>query len=125
MLRDAEIDLVRAARHGDPFAVLGPHDGDDGRRWLRAFLPGATRVEVLARADDAPHGELALRHADGFFEGALALAPDAYRLRAHWCDRSVSGLEAPSRFPPLLGETDAWLLSEGTHLRPFEVMGAL
>jgi hypothetical protein len=30
----------------------------------------------------------------------------------------------PYRFLPVLGELDAWLLAEGTHLRPFEVLGA-
>jgi len=125
MLRDADIDLIRAARHGDPFAVLGPHADAEGRLWLRAFLPGATRVEVLARADNAPRGDLSLRHADGFFEGPLDLAGDAYRLRAHWGDGSASVLEDPYRFPPVLGETDAWLLREGTHLRPYEALGAI
>src|SRR5450830_459337 len=28
------------------------------------------------------------------------------------------------RSPPVLGEMDVWLLSEGTHLRPYEVLGA-
>ncbi len=28
------------------------------------------------------------------------------------------------RFDPLLGETDVWLLAEGTHQRPFECLGA-
>jgi 1,4-alpha-glucan branching enzyme len=125
MLQDAAIDLIRAGRHGDPFSVLGPHAGDDGGLWVRAFLPGAARVELLARADDAVHGELAPRHADGFFEGPLTLARDAYRLRAHWSDGGSSVFEDPYRFPPVLGETDTWLLSEGTHLRPYEVMGAI
>ena len=124
MLRDAEIDLIRAARHGDPFSVLGPHAGDDGRVRLRVFLPGATRVEVLARAGDAAHDELTPRHADGFFEGLLTLAVDGYKLRAHWGDGGTSVLEDPYRFPPVLGDTDTWLLAEGTHLRPYEVLGA-
>ena len=38
--------------HGNPFAVLGPHDTSDGRI-IRAFLPGATKVEVLRRTDGA------------------------------------------------------------------------
>ncbi len=31
---------------------------------------------------------------------------------------------APPRLGPLLSELDAWLLMEGTHLRPYEVLGA-
>src|SRR5438094_2379776 len=33
-------------------------------------------------------------------------------------------MEAPYRFPPILGEIDVWLLSEGTHHRPYEKLGA-
>jgi len=125
MINDADIDALRAARHGDPFAVLGPHVDADGRAWLRAFLPWAARAEVVARADGQVRGELALRHAEGFFEGPLTVAPDAYRLRAHRHDGSTVDVEDPYRFPPVLGETDTWLLSEGTHLRPYEVLGAI
>jgi 1,4-alpha-glucan branching enzyme len=33
-------------------------------------------------------------------------------------------MEDPYRFAPLLGELDVWLLSEGTHERPYERLGA-
>ena len=33
-------------------------------------------------------------------------------------------LEDPYRFPLVLQEMDLWLLAEGTHLRPFECLGA-
>ena len=36
MLCAAEIDRIRDATHGDPFAVLGPHTdarGETGTRW--------------------------------------------------------------------------------------------
>jgi 1,4-alpha-glucan branching enzyme len=47
-----------------------------------------------------------------------------YRLRATWPDGQHTDFDDPYRFGPLLGEMDAWLLAEGTHLRPFEVLGA-
>ena len=42
------IDALVAGRHGDPFAVLGIHEDEHGVH-VRAFLPGAERVEVVAR----------------------------------------------------------------------------
>ncbi|MDD0241739.1 hypothetical protein PSY52_23140, partial [Shigella flexneri] len=33
-------------------------------------------------------------------------------------------IDDPYRFGPLIQEMDAWLLSEGTHLRPYETLGA-
>ena len=124
MLADADIELIRTARHGDPFAVLGPHADRDGRVWLRAFLPDAAEVDVIGATDVAVRGRLARRHADGFFEGPLEPPADAYRLRVQWAGGATSIVDDPYRFPPVLGDLDVWLLGEGTHLRPFEVMGA-
>ena len=121
----AVIDAIRHASHGDPFAVLGVHADAQGRRWLRAFLPGAAQVE--ARSADAAQtlSSLALRHGDGFFEGAFpAGAADDYRLHVQWHDGNRSVLDDPYRFPPVLGDMDVWLMGEGTHLRPYEVLGA-
>jgi 1,4-alpha-glucan branching enzyme len=49
---------------------------------------------------------------------------DAYQLDVQWASGLSSTLEDPYRFPVVLGEMDVWLLGEGTHLRPFEVLGA-
>jgi 1,4-alpha-glucan branching enzyme len=130
MIDDTDLALLLAARHADPFAVLGPHQGGDGRTWVRAFLPGAREVAVLDAADGTLLGPLQRRHADGLFEAALgagaaaAGAATAYRLRITWRDGAHQVIDDPYRFGPLLGEMDAWLLAEGTHLRPFEVLGA-
>ncbi len=110
-----------AGRHGDPFAVLGPHRQDDGSATVCAFVPGATAVQVVAGARAWP---LALQHAGGVFEGPVP-APAHYQLRVRWPDGAESLIEDPYRFGPVLGEVDAWLLGEGSHLRPYEIMGAL
>ncbi|MEF7613468.1 1,4-alpha-glucan branching protein GlgB [Aquincola sp. MAHUQ-54] len=127
MLPDHEIERLRSGRHADPFAVLGRHDDGSGaasRVWLRAWLPGAQAVAVLDAATGQPVGVLAPRHPDGFFEAPFASAPADYRWQVRWQDGGESVVDDPYRFPPLLGETDVWLLAEGTHLRPFEVLGA-
>ena len=110
----AELRRICEGRHGDPFAVLGPHDG-----WLRVFRPGAASVAI--------DGGAALQrvHDDGYFEGPLPeAARGTYRLRVRWDSGLESVLDDPYRHGPLLGEIDAWLLAEGTHLRPAEVLGA-
>ena len=122
---DPEIELVRQARHPDPFSVLGVHPDAQGQLWLRVMLPGAEQVAVL----DAHSGELLATldriHADGYFEGRLPgdHVPE-YRLQVRWHDASSVLLDDPYRFPPVLGDMDAWLLGEGSHLRPYEVLGA-
>ncbi len=125
MLQDSEIDALRHAAHGDPFAALGVHADADGRFWLRALLPGAAQVAVLDARNGELIGTLARRHADGFFEGPLTTSERPnYRLQVRWADGHSAIVDDPYRFPPVLGELDLWLLGEGSHLRPFEVLGA-
>ncbi|MFN8936109.1 MAG: 1,4-alpha-glucan branching protein GlgB [Pseudomonadota bacterium] len=114
-------------RHGDPFAVLGPHGAFGARGALRAFLPGAAEVQArtLPAAGARRAGRATPLHCvdpAGLFEGPRPSRP--YRLEVTWADGNRSTLDDPYRFGPVLGELDVWLLSEGTHLRPFEVLGA-
>ena len=108
MIDDGTIEQIRFANHGDPFAILGLHTDPDGRRWLRAFLPGAVNVD--ARAADGETvllSHLDVRHEDGFFEGAVGDGfPDDYRLGVRWRDGNWSVLDDPYRYPPVLGEMD-------------------
>jgi 1,4-alpha-glucan branching enzyme len=125
MLHRHDIELIRTASHGDPFSVLGPHALDDARVSIRAFLPGALQVQVLDAVTSQRLGNLTKRHADGFFEHVFAFPAFApYRLQVQWADDQKALLEDPYRFGPVLGDTDIWLLGEGKHLRPYEVLGA-
>ncbi len=137
MLSDQDVESIRSGRHGDPFAVLGPHADARGGTTLTVFQPGASAVQAIDAGNGAVLAQLTLRHADGVYTGVLpaaAAAPKspnapksmpAYRLRVTWTDGQQSEVEDPYRFPPLLGELDAWLLGEGSHLRPFEILGAI
>ena len=48
------IHALVSGEHGDPFAVLGPHDSTDANLTVRAFLPGAGGVAVVT--DSAASG---------------------------------------------------------------------
>jgi 1,4-alpha-glucan branching enzyme len=122
MLSPEVIEALRLGRHGDPYAVLGPHTGVDGSTWVTAFLPGATAVQAVAGARAWPLDPV---HADGIFSGTTALAAANYQLRVRWHDATKSLIEDPYRFGMVLGDMDVWLLGEGSHLRPYEVLGAL
>ncbi len=102
------IDAIVHGRHGDPFAILGPHHGT-----VRAFIPGALSMSVVDSATGLPAGELTRLHPDGFFAGAVTTT-GSYRLRvgegaAAW------ETEDPYSFPPILGDMDIYLLAEGRH----------
>lgn len=123
MLHHHTIQMICHATHGDPFSVLGPHAATAGQTSVRCFLPNATQVTVV-NEQNHKLGQLKER-SSGFFEGKVKFeATDAYRLQVQWADGQQSTLDDPYRFPLVLGDMDIWLLGEGTHLRPFEVLGA-
>ncbi len=109
------------ATHGDPFAVLGPHETDAGAI-VRAFLPGALGVDVLARADRTPLGRLEAHDDFGLFEGPVRRA-DPYLLRIAW-PGGVQETEDPYAFGLLLGDIDLHLFNEGRHFGLGETFGA-
>ncbi|CAA7619288.1 1,4-alpha-glucan branching protein GlgB [Magnetospirillum sp. SS-4] len=114
-----DAEALAHGRHGDPFAVLGPHRAKGGAI-IRAIQPQARRVSVLVAA-----GEVDMKrvHDDGLFAVRLAKA-EPYRLVVEHHDGQVFEIDDPYRFPPLLGDLDVHLLAEGTHLRTFEKLGA-
>ncbi|TPE50773.1 1,4-alpha-glucan branching protein GlgB [Amaricoccus solimangrovi] len=121
-LPPGEIEAVVEGRHGDPFAVLGPHR--TGRRvFARAFVEGAETLEA-STLDGEPAGTLERVHPAGYFEGFLTIPdrqPLRYRARNAGGEWSVTD---PYSFGPVLGPMDDYYIREGSHLRLFDKMGA-
>ena len=126
MLTADAIAAILGARHSDPFAVLGLHTDADNRLRLSAFLPGASEVVAIDSATGKKVVTLEAINPEGFFEAPVPRRKHrfAYRWSIRWQDGSSSIQEDPYRFPSIIGETDAWLFAEGTHLRPYEMLGA-
>ncbi len=110
-----------AARHGDPFSLLGPHLVAGGTV-VRAFLPHADDVELVGRASGLSLGRMARIHAGGLWS-ALVSTDEPYLLRIH-AGSSVTETEDPYSFGFVLGELDLHLLAEGRHLDFARVMGS-
>ena len=123
MLRNRDIEMICNGTYGDPFAVLGPHETKIGQTSVRCFLPGAQSVSVID-THGAPLGLLKHR-TGGFFEGRIKMPRSTpYLLQVEWGSGISSTLNDPYRFAAILSDLDVWLLGEGTHLRPCEVLGA-
>ena len=120
MLTTDQTEALIQGRHGDPFAVLGPHTGPDGAPWVTVWLPGAAAVVVVA----GPHAwPLPCVAGAGVFSGPTQVQGH-YQLRVRWSGGHETLQEDPYRFGTVLGEMDVWLLGEGSHLRPYEILGA-
>ena len=64
-----DIEALVRAEHPDPFSILGPHDDEQGGQFIRAFLPEALSVQVLARDGGEPLGNLDATQVPGLFVG--------------------------------------------------------
>ncbi len=122
---DGAIASIVRGDHGDPFAILGMHAEPSGELAVRAFLPQASRVEVIDASSGRSVAELTAVDSAGFFAGTIADRVERfpYRLRLT-IGNSTNEIEDPYRFGPVLGDVDTYLMAEGTHRRLYERLGA-
>jgi 1,4-alpha-glucan branching enzyme len=99
----AQAYLIAEGRHPDPFAYLGPHDGQ-----VRIFQPAATRVDIL-RGDQAV-AMMPLGDTDVF----AGKGTSPYRLRIYYGE-AVYETEDSYSFGPFLTDFDLHLFSQGAH----------
>ncbi|EJL02739.1 MULTISPECIES: 1,4-alpha-glucan branching protein GlgB [Pseudomonas] len=117
-----DIDALVRAEHQDPFSILGPHGDGAGGQFIRAYLPGALSVHVLARDGGEELGELQPTETPGLFVGHFDRS-QAYLLRTRWAGGEQVA-EDPYSFGPLLGEMDLYLFAEGNHRDLSSCLGA-
>ena len=115
------VESLLAARHGDPFSLLGPHRVAGGIV-VRAFLPRADVVELVGRVSGLSLGHMTRIHEAGLW-GALLPGDEQYLLRIR-AGATVTETEDPYSFGFVLGELDLHLLAEGRHLDFAHAMGS-
>jgi 1,4-alpha-glucan branching enzyme len=108
---------LEAGRCGDPFSLLGLHNGR-----LLVLAPGARGVEAVAAHDGEPLATLQALGTGGLFVAEFAHAV-AYRLRISW-GGVIQETEDPYSFGLLLGELDLHLINEGRHRDLARCLGA-
>jgi 1,4-alpha-glucan branching enzyme len=132
MLTEAQVLSLVQARQADPFSLLGLHADAQGALWIRALLPRAT--EVLLHESENGGGavkgrkvvSLERRHPDGLWEAAVPRRRQRfdYRLQIRWEDGSSGRYADAYAYGPQLGDADLHYFGEGSHLRPFTMLGA-
>jgi 1,4-alpha-glucan branching enzyme len=121
-LDDGALRAIVEGRHGDPFAVLGPHETPRHGRVVRAFLPNAAGAR-LTTPDRTPVADF-VHVEDGLWVAAARDTTGRYLLRVDW-HGWIQETEDPYAFPLLLGEMDIHLLAEGQHRRMADALGAV
>ena len=118
------INQIISGHYADPFSLLGMHSVAAGLE-VRALLPDADQVWVIDVEKGKQVAELRRYDDRGFFVGLIPRRKNAfrYKLEVRWGE-NLHVIDDPYRFGTLLQELDIWLLAEGTHLRPYEKLGA-
>jgi 1,4-alpha-glucan branching enzyme len=121
---DPGLAALSSGQHRDPFSLLGPHPSTSGSVVIRALRPDAARIDVRLVANGAVEPMTRLND-DGLFEAVVAgpETPD-YRLEVTFRSGHSLGFDDPYRYGRVLTDFDLYLLSEGTHHRAFEKLGA-
>jgi len=118
------IEQLINGHYADPFSLLGLHITEQGLQ-IRALLPGAWQVSLVDSQNGQSLVQLNCEDDRGFFVATVPQRHEffRYQLAVTW-PGGQQLIEDPYRFGLLLQELDSWLLAEGTHLRPFERLGA-
>jgi 1,4-alpha-glucan branching enzyme len=119
-----EMEAITGGYHGDPFGLLGPHmvERDGKKEWeVRAFLPQAAEAAVILGGTAIAMDRT---YPGGLFTASIDGEPHAYKLRITDRQGTVSEIEDPYRFPPVLSDFDLHLHSEGTNYEGYNSFGA-
>jgi 1,4-alpha-glucan branching enzyme len=113
---------LAAARHADPFSILGPHLTDGGLT-IRAFHPSRQAIDVIHAQGTTPMTRV---DESGVFEAVFRGAGAAfdYRLRLRDAGGHAAEIDDPYRFGRVITEYDLYLFAQGKHTRIYERLGA-
>ena len=120
---DGAFDAIVQGRHGDAFAVLGPHEDNSGFQ-ITAWLPQAKSAALLigGASIDARRVEMARVHDSGMFRAISPTREYQLEIRLYTGDTQV--IDDPYRFPPLLTPFELHLHGEGTNYESYRTLGA-
>lgn len=118
------INQIISGHYADPFSVLGMHQTAQGLQ-VCALLPDAKEVWLVDSKTGRHLAQFTCEDPRGFFIAKLPRRKNLFRyqLAVTWPE-STQLIDDPYRFGTLLQDIDTWLLAEGTHLRPYERLGA-
>jgi 1,4-alpha-glucan branching enzyme len=128
ILSPAELETLVQVEHRSPHEILGMHPlGDGSGIVVRAFVPGAERVEVVpVHEPTMPGFTLERLHPAGVFEGFSRKARRVYAYDLAVTDSSGRRVQQrdPYSFLPTVGKSDLYLFGQGDERRIYDKLGA-
>lgn len=117
------IEAIATARHGDPFAVLGPHRLPSGEWEVRSMLPHASRAVLVSRDGRRRLAPMFRIHPAGLF---LATVPGSarpeYRIAVDTANGSVVEFD-PYAFGQSIDEGELNAIREPGSDLPYRILG--
>ena len=125
LLSKEEMQAVINGDHGNVFAVLGIHrDKGSKEVFIRAYQPNTRSIEVL-KNDGTSLGMMTKLDDRGFYQINLGVGENfAYRFKIENDLGNTYMAEDAYRFQSNIGDIDAYLFAEGTHLDMYKKLGA-
>ncbi len=116
------VEAMMRAEHGDPFAVLGPHETAEGQWEVRAVLPEARAATVVIGDTRVP---MERRHPAGFFVASFPhpQRPD-YRIAVEGWDNTERTRRDPYEYGATLTQQEIGLLRDVGNDAVHRVLGA-
>jgi 1,4-alpha-glucan branching enzyme len=128
VLTPEELRSLIEVNHRSPHQLLGMHPlGDGAGVVVRAFVPGAAKVEIQpVHEKEMPALTLQRIHDSGLFEGVINSAKRVYAYDLVITDprKQTRRTRDPYSFLPTLGESDLYLFGKGDERRIYEKLGA-
>src|SRR5262245_20398280 len=128
VLSHEELRSLIEVSHRSPHQLLGMHPlGDGAGVVVRAFVPGADKVDVQpVHEKNMPALALERIHDSGLFEGVIKSAKRVYAYDLVITDphKQTRRTRVPYSFLPTLGESDLYLFGKGDERRIYEKLGA-
>lgn len=128
LLSKEEINAIVDGNHSNVFSMLGIHK-DKGTKevFIRAYQPDSLSIELI-KSDDSSLGLLDKLDDRGLYQINLGKISNAENFHYKFKIKNTNGdtyiKEDVYRFPPVLGDIDVYLLSEGNHLEMYRKLGA-
>jgi 1,4-alpha-glucan branching enzyme len=128
ILTAEELGSLVGAQHKSPHQLLGMHPlGDGSGVVVRAFQPGAAKVEVVPTHEkNKPGFPLKRIPKTDLFEGSThgSKTVYAYDLVVHDGHENKRQFRDAYSFLPTLGEMDVYLFAQGNELRIYDKLGS-